>query len=150
MPERGGRHRLHVVRREPLGAAQRGAGARRAEERDPRARARPEADPRQLAARADEPRDVVEDGRRDRQCPRGTLIVLELGAVFGPLIAGAVIAAAAALAASLIAFGGKALDALGLTANEKMVGFVHIGKLTKPPEDRPRPPLAEIVTRFGA
>jgi nitroreductase len=42
------------------------------------------------------------------------------------------------------------LDALGLAANEKVVGFVHIGKAAQPPEDRPRPPLSEIVSRFGA
>jgi len=40
------------------------------------------------------------------------------------------------------------LDALGLKDNEKIAGFVHIGSPTHPPEDRPRPPLAEIATRF--
>jgi nitroreductase len=40
------------------------------------------------------------------------------------------------------------LDALGLAANEKIAGFVHIGRPKQPPEDRPRPPLAAIVTRF--
>ena len=40
------------------------------------------------------------------------------------------------------------LDALGLGPNEKIAGFVHIGRPKQPPEDRPRPPLAEIVTRF--
>jgi nitroreductase len=42
------------------------------------------------------------------------------------------------------------LDALGLAPNEKIAGFVHIGRPAKPPEDRPRPPLGEIVTRFGS
>ncbi len=42
------------------------------------------------------------------------------------------------------------LDALGLAANEKIAGFVHIGRAAKPPEDRPRPPLTEIVTHFSA
>ena len=42
------------------------------------------------------------------------------------------------------------LDALGLAPNERIAGFVHIGRPTKPPEDRPRPPLNEIVTRYGA
>jgi nitroreductase len=42
------------------------------------------------------------------------------------------------------------LDALGVGAAEKIAGFVHIGRPAKPPEDRPRPPLAEIVTKFGA
>src|ERR1700736_1551061 len=41
------------------------------------------------------------------------------------------------------------LDALGLGANEKIAGFVHMGRVSQKPEDRPRPPLAEIVTRFG-
>ncbi len=42
----------------------------------------------------------------------------------------------------------RVLDALGLAANEKVAGFVHIGRAAKPPEDRPRPPLSEIVSRF--
>jgi nitroreductase len=48
------------------------------------------------------------------------------------------------------AYDRRVLDALGLAANEKIAGFVHIGRPSKPPEDRPRPPLAEIVTRFGS
>ena len=42
------------------------------------------------------------------------------------------------------------LDALGLQANERIAGFVHIGRAPAPTEDRPRPPLAEIATRFDA
>ncbi|GAB4071046.1 nitroreductase [Ancylobacter sonchi] len=38
--------------------------------------------------------------------------------------------------------------ALGLAADERIVGFVHIGTLARPQEDRPRPALADIVTRF--
>jgi nitroreductase len=40
------------------------------------------------------------------------------------------------------------LDALGLEPHEKIVGFVHIGRPTQTPEDRRRPALADIVTRF--
>jgi nitroreductase len=40
------------------------------------------------------------------------------------------------------------LDALGLTPHEKVTGFIHIGRPTHAPEDRPRPALADIVTRF--
>ena len=40
------------------------------------------------------------------------------------------------------------LDALGLGAQEKLAGFVHIGRPAQPPQDRPRPPLAAIVTRY--
>ena len=42
------------------------------------------------------------------------------------------------------------LDALGLAPHERMAGFIHIGRPPGPPEDRPRPPLDEIVVRFTA
>ncbi len=41
------------------------------------------------------------------------------------------------------------LDKLGLAENERIAGFVHIGRPVKPPEDRDRPQLSEIVTRFN-
>ena len=41
------------------------------------------------------------------------------------------------------------LDGLGLTANERIAGFVHIGTPAKPPEDRDRPKLETIVTRYS-
>jgi hypothetical protein len=37
------------------------------------------------------------------------------------------------------------LDGFGLKADEKLAGFIHIGT---PAEDRPRPALSKIVTRF--
>ena len=40
------------------------------------------------------------------------------------------------------------LDGLGLKSDEKLAGFIHIGTPSRPSEDRPRPQLAEIVTRF--
>ncbi|MGJ4950619.1 nitroreductase family protein [Bradyrhizobium sp. HKCCYLS20291] len=40
------------------------------------------------------------------------------------------------------------MNGLGLKADEKLAGLIHIGKPTKPSEDRPRPALADIVTRF--
>jgi nitroreductase len=46
------------------------------------------------------------------------------------------------------AFDRDVLDELGLKADEKLAGFVHIGTPSKPSEDRPRPVLSEIVTRF--
>ena len=42
------------------------------------------------------------------------------------------------------------LAALGLADNERIAGFVHIGRPVQPPEDRPRPPLDAIATRFAA
>ena len=41
-----------------------------------------------------------------------------------------------------------ALAALGIAPDERLAGFIHIGGLAQPPEDRPRPSLAEVVTRF--
>jgi len=41
------------------------------------------------------------------------------------------------------------LDALGLEPHEKIAGFVHIGRPPGTPEDRPRPPLGEIATRYS-
>ena len=41
------------------------------------------------------------------------------------------------------------LDALGLAPHERIAGFIHIGRPPGPPEDRPRPPLDEIATRFS-
>jgi nitroreductase len=46
------------------------------------------------------------------------------------------------------AYDRRVLDALGLAGNEKIAGFVHIGTPAKPPEDRPRPDLSAIVSRY--
>jgi nitroreductase len=48
------------------------------------------------------------------------------------------------------AYDRSVLDALGLKAHERIAGFIHIGRPPGPPEDRPRPALAEIATRFPA
>ena len=41
------------------------------------------------------------------------------------------------------------LDAFGLAANERIAGYVHIGRPGKPPEERDRPKLDSIVTMYG-
>ena len=41
------------------------------------------------------------------------------------------------------------LEAFGLKPHEKIAGFVHIGRRRHAPEDRPRPALADVVTRFS-
>ena len=46
------------------------------------------------------------------------------------------------------AFDRDVLDGFGLKPDEKLAGLIHIGSVTKPNEDRPRPALADIVTRF--
>jgi nitroreductase len=47
------------------------------------------------------------------------------------------------------AYDRRVLDALGLQPNERMAGFVHIGHAAKPPEDRARPNLSDIVSRYS-
>ena len=46
------------------------------------------------------------------------------------------------------AFDRDVLEGLGLKTDEKLAGLIHIGTPSKPSEDRPRPALADIVTRF--
>ncbi len=48
------------------------------------------------------------------------------------------------------AYNRPVLAKLGLGEDERVAGFVHIGHAQKPPEDRDRPQLAEIVTRYKA
>jgi len=46
------------------------------------------------------------------------------------------------------AFDRRVLDALGLAPDERIAAFVHIGTAREKPADRPRPNLADIVTRL--
>jgi nitroreductase len=46
------------------------------------------------------------------------------------------------------AYDRSVLDALGIKPEERIAGFVHIGTPAQKPEDRDRPPLASVVTRF--
>ena len=48
------------------------------------------------------------------------------------------------------AFDAEAAQMLGARAGEQIVGFVHIGTPTATIEDRPRPALADIVSRWNA
>jgi nitroreductase len=43
----------------------------------------------------------------------------------------------------------RVLSALGLAETERVAGFVHIGRPANAPEDRPRPPIEAIATRFA-
>lgn len=43
------------------------------------------------------------------------------------------------------AFDRRILDAMGLAADERIAGFVHIGRTREAQDDRPRPALADIV-----
>jgi nitroreductase len=47
------------------------------------------------------------------------------------------------------AYDRRVLEAIGVGAQERVAGFIHIGSPARPPEERPRPPLGEIVTRYN-
>jgi nitroreductase len=49
-----------------------------------------------------------------------------------------------------VAYDAAAKAILGIGAEEKTVGFIHIGTPGEPPQDRPRPSLADIVTEAVA
>lgn len=44
----------------------------------------------------------------------------------------------------------QALEAIGVRPGEKLAGFIHIGTPRAIPEDRARPALGQVVTRFEA
>jgi nitroreductase len=46
------------------------------------------------------------------------------------------------------AYNRDVLEALGLNANEKIAGFVHIGTPVTLPADRETPPLSAVVSRY--
>ncbi|HZP70953.1 MAG TPA: nitroreductase [Pseudolabrys sp.] len=47
------------------------------------------------------------------------------------------------------AYDRRVLDKLGVAPHERIAGFVHIGRPARPPQERDRPRLDAIVTRFG-
>jgi nitroreductase len=47
-----------------------------------------------------------------------------------------------------IAYNARVRAALGLADNERIAGFVYVGKAAERPEDRERPNLSDIVTRW--
>ena len=46
------------------------------------------------------------------------------------------------------AYDAEVLKAFGLAEHEKIAGYIHIGRVDQAIEDRARPDLAELVTRF--
>ncbi|MGG2475385.1 nitroreductase family protein [Rhizobium sp. BR5] len=48
-----------------------------------------------------------------------------------------------------LAFDPAFLLELGVAADEKVAGYIHIGSTTFPPVERPRPELADVVTWVG-
>jgi nitroreductase len=47
------------------------------------------------------------------------------------------------------AYDRRVLDSFGVGSQERVAGFIHIGRANGPAEDRDRPSLGEIVTRYA-
>jgi nitroreductase len=75
--------------------------------------------------------------------------VLSAGAAAMALeVAAAALGLASTWLTEWCAYDARFRERIGLKPHERIAGFVHIGRALSPPEDRPRPALAEIVTYF--
>jgi nitroreductase len=93
---------------------------------------------------------VVSRAAPHPKIPEWEQILSAGAAAMNLLIAAHTLGYAASWLTEWYAYDRRVLDALGLGPTEKIAGFVHIGKFTKLPEDRPRPALTDIVTRYQA
>jgi nitroreductase len=76
--------------------------------------------------------------------------VLSAGAVcMSMIVAARALGFSATWLTEWIAYDSRFRAAIGLAEHERVAGFIHIGRTTAAIEDRPRPPLAEIVTNFS-
>src|SRR5262249_37669412 len=76
--------------------------------------------------------------------------VLSAGAVcMNMIVAARALGFSATWLTEWMAYDSRFRAAIGLTELERVAGFIHIGRATAAIEDRPRPPLAEIVTNFS-
>ena len=75
--------------------------------------------------------------------------VLSAGAVcMNMIVAARALGFSATWLTEWMAYDARFRAAIGLAEHERVAGFIHIGRTTAAIEDRPRPPLAEIVTTF--
>jgi nitroreductase len=115
----------------------------------------PDAKPEQIAyertrlARAPLVIAVVSRAAPHVKIPEWEQVLSAGAAAMSLLVAAHALGFAATWITEWYAYDRSVLDAFGLAAHEKIAGFVHIGHAAGAPEDRPRPPLADIVTRFA-
>jgi nitroreductase len=75
--------------------------------------------------------------------------VLSAGAVCMNLLsASAALGYGASWITEWYAYDRRVLDALGLSPEERIAGFIHIGTIAEAPSERVRPALADLVTRL--
>jgi nitroreductase len=114
----------------------------------------PDAKPEQIAyertrlARAPLVIAVVSRAAPHVKIPEWEQVLSAGAAAMNLLVAAHALGFAATWITEWYAYDRGVLDAFGLAAHEKIAGFVHIGHPAGAPEDRPRPPLAQIVTHF--
>jgi nitroreductase len=91
---------------------------------------------------------VVSRAAPDVKIPEWEQVLSSGAAAMSLVIAAHALGFGAAWITEWYAYDRGVLAALGLAPDEKITGFVHIGRPTHAPEDRPRPALADVVTRF--
>ena len=75
--------------------------------------------------------------------------VLSAGAVcMNMIVAARALGFSATWLTGWMAYDGRFRSAIGLADHERIAGFIHIGTATAAIEDRPRPPLTEIMSTF--
>jgi nitroreductase len=75
--------------------------------------------------------------------------ILSAGAVcMNMIVAARALGFSATWVTGWVAYDQRFRSAIGLAEHERIAGFIHIGRTTAAIEDRPRPPLAEIVTTY--
>jgi nitroreductase len=75
--------------------------------------------------------------------------ILSAGAVcMNMIVAARALGFSATWLTGWMAYDARFRAAIGLAEHERIAGFIHIGRTTASIEDRPRPPLAEIVTTY--
>jgi nitroreductase len=75
--------------------------------------------------------------------------VLSAGAVcMNMIVAARALGFSATWLTGWMAYDARFRGAIGLSDHERVAGFIHIGRATVAIEDRPRPPLAEIMMTF--
>ncbi len=104
---------------------------------------------RQRLARAPLVIAVVSRAAPHVKIPEWEQVLSSGAAAMNLVIASNALGFGAAWVTEWYAYDRSVLDAFGLAPHERIAGFVHIGRPTHTPEDRPRPALADIVTRFA-
>ena len=117
------------------------------------AAAHPEADAKRLGVERDRFAAPLVVGVVSRAAPHFKVPeweqVLSAGAACMNLIVAAnAMGFATAWLTEWYAYDREVLEGFGFAADEKVAGFIHIGQAPEPREDRVRPAIAEIVTRF--